>query len=251
MTNPQAKEILLRYRPGIDDPKEAEVEQALEAVRVDPDLEDWLERQRAWQGALRNQLRRISAPAGLREQIVAEVKAEVHVGGRSRLAAVAMVGAALFVVLGWFLFFQSPLRKPTFETFRARMVKKALRGYTMDLATNDLVGIRRYLTARRAAGDASLPAGLRAMAERNAVRPLGCALLKWQNRPVAMFCFSDPERRPLWLFVVDDSAVPGAPPRAVTQFKRVNKLMTASWRLGGRTYLLASPVTKADLKAYL
>ena len=88
----------------------------------------------------------------------------------------------------------------------------ALRGYAMDLTTNNPAQIRAYLAQNHAPADYVLPAPL----EKTAMA--GCAIESWQGAKVSMICFRTGKPLPpgeqsdLWLFVVDRASVKDAPP---------------------------------------
>lgn len=244
MTNQQAKEILLLYRPGTD-AADPDVAQALALARRDPELGGWLVQHAALQSTLRASLRGIPAPAGLKEQIVSEVPAQISLNRRRRASLLVAAGATLVVLLGLALFWPRSAGRPDFAAFRSRMVRTALRPYNMDLATNDLGQIRRYLAQTKAHADFALPAGL------TSVPATGCARLTWQNEPVSMICFAKGRQTPLWLFVINRAALPDPPPEGTPRTARVNQLATASWSADGKTYILAAKADQLDLKEYL
>ena len=56
----------------------------------------------------------------------------------------------------------------------------------------------------------------------------------------------------LYLFMADRSAIPDAPaPGQRPQFKPVNRLMTVTWTVGDRVFLLAGKGDEATLQKYL
>jgi hypothetical protein len=65
-----------------------------------------------------------------------------------------------------------------------------------------------------------------------------------------MVCFDRGDGRMLYLFVMDRSAVKDAPP-VTPGVVTANKLVTASWTRGDRTYLLAGPEEAGFASKYL
>ena len=248
MNSRQAQEILLLYRPGSADAADTEMAQALEVARRDPVLSRWFEQHCAFQSAMRAGLRRIPVPEGLREQILSELPAQLSPNRRSRRVLVTAGLAALALVLGLGVFFSRPPREATFASYCERMVKFARRGYQMDLETNDLAAIRRYLAGTNGHGDAALPAGLARRIQ--GTEPTGCAVLTWQAKPVSMLCFGKNGKTDLWLFVIDRPALPDGPENPQPRFAPVNTTMTASWSNAGRIYFLAGLGDEAALKRY-
>ena len=131
-----------------------------------------------------------------------------------------------------------------FATFRSRMVRTALRGYSMDITTQDPAVIRSFLTKKQAHGDWRGPARL------DDWPVLGCAVLTWRSHPAAMICYGSGQPE-LWLFVVDSGALPDPPTKAGGQFTRVNRLNTTSWSEAGKTYVLAGAMAEGELRKLL
>jgi len=131
------------------------------------------------------------------------------------------------------------------------MVGIALRGYGMDLSTNDPAQIRNYLAQNQAPADYVLPAALQ-----NAVAT-GCAIEGWQKVKVSMICFRTGRTLPpnqssdLWLFVVDRASLKNAPADGPARFAAVNRLITAVWSLNGKVYLLGTEGDESTIRKYL
>jgi len=244
MTNRQAKDILLRYRPGSPDEQDAEVRAALEHANRDPELRAWLADHRAFQSGVRNRLRSVDTPAGLREQILSERPARFRSTAAPRRLQIAGVTAVLLLLAGAILWMNTRRdAEARFETFRARMVKTALRGYAMDLNSRDPREVRDYLAAHQGQSDWRPPPGL-------AATPLiGCAALTWQGQPASLICYGRGTKPDLWLFIVDTASLPDPPADGDPQFARVNRLNTLSWSADGRTYVLAGAFDEQTLRA--
>ncbi|MEI9963132.1 MAG: hypothetical protein WDM76_19080 [Limisphaerales bacterium] len=111
----------------------------------------------------------------------------------------------------------------------------ALRGYAMDLTTNDAAQIRAWLAENHAPADYALPAALQK------ADLVGCGVQSWENAKVSMICFRTGKPLPpgeqsdLWLFVIDRASVKNAPASKTPQFSKVNRLITAVWMQGGQT----------------
>lgn len=260
MNNEQAKQILLLYRPGVDDAEEPEVAQALNMVKADPELDQWFKEQCAWRETMRSRFKQIAVPEGLREQILSERKAFTFSFKKLvRWAPVAACAAILAAGLAYVAF-----QKPSvdrFVSFRNRMSRIASREYPkMDLETSDLNKIHQFL-AQNDVPQYSLPAKLQKAAG------TGCAILDWrdpagQHRKVAMICFNSGRTPPpgtmtaaaggadLYLFIVDAAAAPDAPPAGEPAKSDISGLATASWQEGGKTYMLAGNGSAQFLQDY-
>ena len=251
MNRDEAKTILLLYRPGTADAADPEIAAALALAGQDPELTRWLVEHCARQEAVRAGFRKIIAPAGLKEQIISEQAAhEKRLFWRQRaVLAVATVAVALVVLTP--LWFQHRGKDDTFANYRNRMASVALRGYVMDLVTNNPAQIQGYLARNQAPADYILPAPL----AKTAVT--GCAIESWQGAKVSMICFRTGKPLPpgeqsdLWLFVIDSAMVKDAPPMGSRQFGRVNKLMTVTWTQGDRLYVLGVEGDEQTLRQYL
>jgi hypothetical protein len=247
----EAKTILLLYRPGTADAGDPEIARALELARQDPELTRWLAEHCARQEALRAGFRQITAPAGLKEQIISEQAAQERtISWRQSAVLVAAAIVAALVVLAP-LWFQHRGNEDTFAIYRIRMAGVALRGYTMDLATNNPAQVRAYLAQNHAPADYVLPAPL----EKTAVT--GCAIEDWQGAKVSMICFRTGrplppgEQSDLWLFVIDRSRVKHAAPSGSRELVQVSRLRMVSWTEGDKLYVLGMEGDEQTLRQYL
>jgi len=252
MNREEAKTVLLLYRPGLADDADPQIAAALALAKHDQELARWLAEHGARQNALRAAFRQIAAPAGLKEQIISEQAALQKMAARRRRLAFATLAAAVAgLILLAALTFPFRPADDTFTVFRSRMVKIALRGYAMDLATNNAVEIRSYLARNRAPADYVLPASLQP------VKMIGCAVQRWQNAKVSMICFHTGKPLPpgqqgdLWLFVVDRASVKSAPETDLPRLAAVNRLVTATWVKDGKLYLLETEGTAPAIRPYL
>jgi hypothetical protein len=239
----EARTVLLRYRPGTADEREADVRAALDLAASDPELARWWADHRRLQEDLRAKLRAIEPPAGLREQILSERKAATASWPTSRRLAFAGSLALLAVVIGVFSVVLRQDPEAQFSTFRSRMVRTALRGYSMDLESRDPAEVRQFLAERQAHAGWQSPPSL----DRQPL--MGCAVLTWRSHTATMICYGQGETPELWLFVVNTSALPDPPAEDSPAFARVNRLNTLSWSRGGRTYVLASEIPADELRA--
>jgi len=250
----EAKIIFQLYRPGTADTQDPQIAEALALAENDPELARWLEEHCARQNTLREKFRKISAPAGLKEQIISEQAAFSKTKARrEKYVAVAAV-AAIVVSLAFLSQFWMPSGSgddSTFSIYQGRMAGVALRGYSMDLTTNDPAQIRAYLAQQDAPSDYVLPAPLQKMAM------TGCAVEGWQNAKVSMICFHTGKPLPpgqqadLWLFVVDRGSVKNVPALNSPQFAKVNQLITAAWSRDGKLYLLGTSGDESAIKQFL
>jgi hypothetical protein len=242
MTNAEAKEILLAYRPWADDAAEPEVAAALALCQQDAALAEWWANQQAQQQAIRVKFAAIPVPRGLAEQIISERKAQSALP-RWRQPALLAASCAVILLVGisvWFAFQATQRPDVSFDGYRARMVKTALRVYGMNLETNDAAQVRAFLAQQEAPADYELPAAL------GQTETVGCGVLRWQGKPVSMICFRTGQPLPpgnktdLMLFVINRADLQGNVPHEAAEIVGVSQLSTATWQVGGKVYLLAA-----------
>lgn len=254
MNRQQAKAILSLYRPESADANDPEFTEALALAREDAELGRWFEEHCAVQRAIRQRFRQIEVPRGLKEQIISEHHVRsVVVWWREPvvLAAAALVAVLLGIAAFWWRPGSAQEDAEAFATYRTRMATVVLRNYAMSLETNGVAEIRAHLAQNQAPAEYELPEKLKAT-------PLaGCGVLSWRATRVSMLCFltgkplEPGQKSDLYLFVVDRSALPDAPAATEPQFARVNRLLTASWSLGDKTYILAGEGDEEFLRQYL
>lgn len=251
MNHDQARTILLLYRPGTTDAGDPEISEALALAKQDPELTRWLAEHFARQEAVRAGFRKIAVPAGLKEQIISEQAARARIGIRRQRAVLAAAAMVIALAVLSPLWFQHHRSDDTYDLYQDQMASVALRGYGMDLLTNNPASIRAYLAQKQAPADYRLPAAL----EKTAVA--GCAIQDWQGMKVSMVCFRTGKPLPpgeqsdLWLFVIDRAAVKNAPPVGSRQFVQVSGLGMVSWTEGDKLYVLGMAGNEQSLRQYL
>ena len=240
MNRDQAKTVLLLYRPGTADADDPEIAAALALAKSDPELTRWLAEQGARQKAVQAGFRKITAPAGLKEQIITEQAARGKTAFRRQRMILAAAAAIVALVLLTPLWFQRRQSDDTYAIYRNQMASIALRGYGMDLVTNNPASVRDYLAQNHAPADYVLPAPL----GKTAVA--GCAIEDWQGTKVSMVCFRTGrplppgEQSDLWLFVIDRSRMKEAPPAEARQFVQLNRFGMMTWTQGDKLYVLGT-----------
>jgi hypothetical protein len=246
----EAKMLLLCYRPGTTDAEDPQVAEALALAERDPELKEWLAVHCTRESVVREKFRQIAAPAGLKEQIISEQAAHDRMNRwRKKFAPMALAALVLLMALCTFWYYR-PVPDDTLAIYQSRMAGVALRGYAMDVATNDPAAIRAYLAQNHAPADFILPASLQQ------ATLAGCAVEGWQDVKVAMICFRTRQAPPdaatdLWLFVVDRTAVKKSSAGPVPQLSQVNRLTAATWVQGDKLYFLGTAGDLQTLQQYL
>jgi hypothetical protein len=252
MNRDDAKNILLLYRPGTADVADPQIIEALALAQRDKELACWFGEHCARQEVLRAKFRQIPVPAGLKEQIISEQAAqEKTIVWQRNIVLTAVAAAVVALLILTTLWLRPQGGDNTLAIYRNRMVGAALRGYAMDLATDNPAQIRAYLRQSHAPADYVLPAPL----EKVAVT--GCAIQSWQGVKVSMICFrtgkplAPGEQSDLWLFVIDRALVKNAPPAGPPHLAKVNQLITAVWAQGDKLYLLGTEGDEQTIRRLL
>jgi hypothetical protein len=207
--------------------------QALEVVRHDAELRHWFENHCQFQQAMRAKFREIGVPDRLKAALLVEPKI---IRPQAWWRRPAWIAAAAAIVLAAVLVPLRPRLAPDrFANFREMMVSIALRNYRMDWETNDQGSLRQLLAARGAPADYQVPPGL------SQLKLTGGAALTWRSNPVSMVCFDQGNKQMLFLFVMGNNDAKDPPPIARTELVKVSSYQTASWRRGGKTYVLVGP----------
>lgn len=251
MDNKKAKEILALYRPGSADQDDVDFAEALVLAKHDPELSGWFKEHCALQEAVGAKFKQISAPEGLREQILSERKVQGMAGLKRKAVPVAILAAVILLLAGIASFYFRPHDDRTVAAFVNKMAGTVLRTYpTMDLETNDLNQIRQYLAKNGGHGDYSLS---KPLAETSGT---GCKIFPWHGKTVSMVCFNSKksavESGPdLFLFVINRSALSNPPASNSTQFTRISQLAIATWTEGNNTYVLGGLGDEGFVRRFL
>jgi len=252
MNRDDIKTVLLLYRPGGPDVADPQITEALALAQRDVELARWFGEHCARQEVLRAKFRQIPVPAGLKEQIISEQAAqEKAILWQRKIMLTAVVATVMTLLVLATLWLRPQGSDNTLAIYRNRMVGAALRGYAMDLATDNPEQIRAYLKQGHAPADYVLPAPLAKIAV------TGCAIQSWQGVKVSMICFrtgkplAPGEPGDLWLFIVDRASLKNAPPAGPPLLANVNQLITAVWAQGDKLYLLGTAGDEQTIRRLL
>jgi hypothetical protein len=186
----------------------------------------------------------IPVPEGLRHRIRQRAKIIPFPWWRQSQAWAAAAAIVLLIGLAAFLW-KPGATEGSFQNFRSRMVRSVLRQYRMDIQTNDMASIRRFLAAKKAPADYRLPPKL------NQLPATGAGVMSWQASRASMVCFDSGATGTAFLFVVNRSDVERPPIRSSTpQFEKVSQLQTASWAEDEKVYVLAFENDPSALKKF-
>jgi len=243
MTNQQAKEILMLYRPGTADATDAEFTEALAHCERDAELKAWFDTHCSLYTAIRSKFKQVAVPEGLKEQIISERKVHTTPFWQRTVLAAGALAAAFLLVFTIQKNIQ-PREPHNFAAYRDFMGSFARRAYGMDTNTSNLDVIRSHFAQARAIADYVLPENLKSIA-----KATGCVATTWQGKHVSMICFQsgrqlpnpdNPNSSDLWLFISDSTIAKDAPQKSTPTLDKSNGLTSASWTVGNRTYILAT-----------
>ena len=248
MDSRQAKEILLRHRPGTSDENDPELAQALAQARTDAQLGRWFEQHHEFQKFVAEQLRQIPVPIGLKEAILARHEHQpwpTPAWWRRPVVQALAAAAAVALLASLILLPSRPTEDRSFAAYRNRLARIAQRGYLMDVTSTNLAEIRKYMASHQAPADYVLPNRLEQLPGD------GGAVLHWNSKTVSMVCFDLGNHQDLYLFIASQSDLPDPPPAAQPEFVRVGRLTAASWSAGDKVYVLAGPGDEQFLRRFL
>lgn len=261
MNRNQAQRILLAYRLGESVPPDSELAKALAYAAEDPSLGAWLEQELSADRSVRRALSEVTPPPGLRESILAASKITVVPWWRRSPARTSVLAAAAAVVVFLGIQFAWPPGSVSrtgpkasgtarataagMEDFQAEMVRFVATGaYQLELDTDRLAAVKRFLTKRGQGFEASIP---------SALEPLdtyGCQAFDWHGETVVLICFRASEVSIAHLFVVDAEAIRNPPDSRMT-LSREGDWSVAGWRDGEKVLIVCSPAGLSDLKRFL
>ena len=245
MDSQQAKEILLRYRPGVDDATDPSIVDALSQLERDPELAGWFEKLQAADDAIRCQLRKTPVPFDLKQRILAERKIARPDFAWRKPVLIAAAAAAIIVlgVLSAWVFYRNA--GDGLNAYRADMVRYVSSSYSSTfIKATSFDELRQVLAARQWPTDFIIPDRLKS------VTVIGGSAVEWKGHKVALACMKE-GRRGLWLFVIDKSALPDAPKTEAPRIEEIDSAPTAAWSQDGKAYLFTVQGDEALLRKYL
>jgi hypothetical protein len=243
MTNDEAKQILLLYRPGTVDEQDPDVVRALNFAQTNPALQLWLQEHKAFQQTIRNKIREVTVPDHLRDAILERQKIIRPAIWWRNPMALAAAAAAVILLIGVGRFWIQSGPSNVFSNFQSRMVGAALREYRMDVETNNMEVVKQMLASKGSPVDYQLTSGLANL------QIAGGGSLRWRSNPVSMVCFHNGTNM-LYLFVMNRSALKDPPPETA-QTGEVRGLSTLSWTSGNYSYVLAGREEPGFAQKYL
>jgi len=204
--------------------------QAKELAAKDPELARWWVEDQEVDDAIATQLASVPVPADLKARLMSRAKPLASPQFRWRRPA--LLGAAAIVVLAvLFALSKGPFKPaPSLADYRAEMVRFFSVWQPLDLETNNLTDINKFLAKSGAPSGFDIPQPLRDL------EPIGCTKLRFRGEDVAVICFKRANGKVAHLFVINRKAIHGVGPSP--NFANQGNWATAAWVKGDRDYLL-------------
>jgi hypothetical protein len=206
MNNETAKVILSAYRHDGADAQDPLFTDALQQARLDPELSNWFEEQRAFDHRIFQAVRRIEAPASLKEVLTAAAQSsKVRPRPRSRIPWLAL--AAVLVISGLLLVGPLGVNRSNSTNTLAVFQKDALAmlsgqpGPKLDLVTPSLPATQAYIAKEQGPLAPTLPAALKDM------HTAGCMVTEWHHYRISVTCFLMPDGQLVHLVVLPKDAL--------------------------------------------
>jgi len=235
MNNQEARFILAAYRPNGQDAGDPRFAEALKQAQTDPQLKDWLATSLEWDAKVGEALRANPVPPSLKASILAGQKIIAMPQVRTRVRWMAAAAALTLLGLAGAMLTVRHFEKPSFAALRQELPEVMASFKDLQLKTADFGEIQRYLASQGAHKDLQVPEELADLPS------IGCRVLDWHDRKVALVCFrtGEPQGQVAHLLVIDARDLRDAPDTRPTSTEQ-EAWSTAGWRQGNHVYLLAT-----------
>lgn len=246
MNRDEAKYLLSACRPDGQDASDPQFREALELLKIDPELARWFAEERALDRVIAAKLAAFPVPPQLKHQLLAARKiVRPAAPWWQRPAGIAAAAAAVILLLAIFAL-PWPPGHTELADFRAYLGAVAA-GHEGELEMiRELPAVRQWLGERGAPADFVLPAGLAGLPS------LGCRVLEWNGHPVAFVCFELRSQKQVHLFVLDRQALHEAPSEAAPRAAALAAGLNALWWADARcVYVLAGRQNDDELRRLL
>jgi hypothetical protein len=243
MDEKRARLLLESYRPGVDDPNDPSIAEALQEVARNPGLAVWFAQEQAFDRAIAAHLEAIPAPFGLRTRILAGAVSPVESRPWSWVVKLAAIVALLFLFVQVAGLFRASA-PAGIQDYAREMVSFVRIPPPLEMESSDLSAIKNWLSKKNAA-PTDIPPRLAAL------QPVGCRVLSFRDQEVTLICFRREGNRLAHLFVVNRAALPKMKPGEKPVFAKAGEWTTASWVENDRVYMVAVQGDRAAVQPYL
>jgi len=257
MNRDEAKLILEVSRPGDEAAADPQLAAALAVAQADPELGAWLSRERAWDAALRREIRAVPVPADLKASLLAGSRVvplpspESRPLFSTRLTPLVWAMAAAVVLFIGLASYRS--LHPAGTSFaqvgqladftRDMIAASPVDAHHVDMLNKDFTQVKSWLADHHALADITLPPAIE-----KAPGLMGCRSMSWHGQPVSMLCFMMEGTRHVDLFVTPAASIADAPAPGQPVFASVSQNAMAGWRAGDNVYVMAGQVPEDFLR---
>jgi hypothetical protein len=253
MNRAEAKLILEVSRPGDEAPADPQLAEALALAQTDQELGAWLSRERAWDAAVRRELRTVPVPADLKASLLAGAKIVPLPPPESRPSFSAWLtpliwamaaAVVLFIGLASYRSLHPSAKNNQLADFARDMIAASPDDARhVDVLNKDFTQVKSWLADHHALADITLPPAIA-----NAPGLMGCRIMTWHGQPVSMLCFMMEGTHHVDLFVTPAATLADAPAPGQPVYASVNQNATAGWRVGDNVYVLSGRVPEDFLR---
>ncbi len=210
MTREEAQIILQSYRPDDQDAADPVFAEAMELLAQDADLQAWFEQEKAFDRAMQQHVGSIQPPAGLKDQILAGMRATAAADPREDnivdfqtqaegstprksifsqwipMAAAAAVLIAIGASLPTFLGDnETNIDRGDVPQLIAYLSDNYSSGISLDRKSRDVGELQAFLARQNVAVAREIPPGLIEMS------PIGCKAIQFEDALIGMMCFKE------------------------------------------------------------
>lgn len=254
MNRNEAKSILEVYRPGDEAAGNPRLAEALALARTDAELAAWLARDQKWDALVRQGLRALPVPAGLRANVLAEQKVvalPTATPGAAwftwRSPVLWAMAAGLMLLAGVAAIRLNRAPANNLNAFAQAMISAAADSTNhVDVHNQDLKEVKGWLGDHHNLADITLPP---ALGEQQWLA--GCRALAWKGHPVAMLCFLPPHALHVDLFVTAAANLSDPPLTGQPVFQKLKDDAMVAWVNDENLYVLAGAVPEGFLRQCL
>jgi len=257
MKTEEAMEILSSVTLDERHPEDPKVCQALDLAERNPELKDWIARQKRLDPRIRTALQSAPVPEGLEEKLLGQVRSNRSKPCSSIFRNRWLYGVAAVLAIGFvsvFLYRDETILQniqrqvagkdhESFSNLRDGMAYYISSIYfQLDHISPDLNSIENWLQEKQVPSYDDLPEELIAL------DPIGCKELLWRGRKVALVCFHNDTGGIVHLFIMDQSEADPSIYEGISEVAISQGLETGGWTSNGKVYLLVGSEKDVDIE---
>lgn len=237
MNRDEAKRILAAHRHTPDESNDPEFSEAVESARTDPELGEWLAREKAFDDILANELLGMEPPADLKERILSGERlpsppSRQHHWLLASLSLAAVIAMAAYVDL-------VPKNRSRekqlaeWQTAALDELGNLVGGKDpFDHVSASPAELQKWLASASAPSPEELPGALEKAAS------LGCKTIYINHIPVSIICFHATPKQLAHLVTAPEKSLTNPPPENGPAYTQKGEWMTASWSEHGQSFML-------------